>query len=96
MSPDVLQVGDHGPIFELQEPWTVEAVKTGMGEAPPRQLCRLFGRVPWRHKRRVIGRTYLPADDPFTSMLALIAEGSSSKTLMRCKRCGAVQIRSGP
>lgn len=93
---EVLQIGSHGAIFELERPWTVDALRAGMTEAPlPSKLCRLAG-LPWRHKRRVVGRTYQPEDDLFTTILALVAEGRSTKTLMRCERCGCVQVRSGP
>lgn len=27
--------------------------------------------------------------------LAMVAEGTSTKTLMRCERCGAIEVRSG-
>ena len=89
---EVLQVDSYGPIFELEAPHTVESVKSDAGASEREKrplLCRL------RHKRRVIGRTYLPSDDPLTSMLALIAEGSSGKTLVRCERCRKIEIRSG-
>lgn len=90
--PEVLRVGDHGPIFELVEPHTVATVRAGADEQP-HWLCRF-----WRHKRRVVGRTFRRLDndsDLSTAVLAMVAEGGSTKTLMRCERCGAIEVRSG-
>ncbi len=85
-----MQVGDHGPIFRLRDPHTVQSIKADAARADERRkpvLCHI------KHSWRKIGDTYINANDPVGSALSMIWMPVED-ALVRCRRCGAISTRS--
>ena len=89
---DVLQVGEHGPIYRLRPPHTVTALRASLSASLDQQVplrCRI------KHKWRIVGEVYIDPEDPMGTTLSMIWMGVSG-TLAHCERCGAVATRGAP
>lgn len=85
---DVVQIGEHGPLFRLRPPHTPSSLRDEVASVERRPwFCRRG-----LHLRIVVGDVHVPDDDLVAATCALIASANVS-ALTRCRRCRAVYVR---